>query len=202
MKELKARNLSAELQLAADHKGNGTLKQIFLAAGKTYGFDVHIWPSTSPADAAFRRGVAYARSCFYLEDKYLVTPQNPAALQACISLYNRMRAGVHACLVEHGVTSSAGEKLLNDSAQVLMWHFGNEAFKARGWQQFAESVDAQVRKIGGGPVLPARKVSPCTDDSAHEADRALLARLNDIGIGEVDVRSKHLSIVKPAPGPT
>ena len=202
MKELKARNLSAELQLAADHKGNGTLKQIFLAAGRDSEFDVHVWPSTNAADAALRRGVAHARASFYLEDRYLITSKDSVSLQACISLYNRMRAGIHGCLTDHGVASAAGEKLLNESAQVLMWHFGNAVFKERNWQQFAEAVDAQVRALGGGPVLPTRKVSKCADESAHAADHALLDRLNMIGLGKPEGRGTHLSIVKPAPGPT
>lgn len=196
-----ARNISDELQLAADKKGNGTLKQIFSAAGYPCKFYVHVWPSMSPSDAALKRGVAYARACFYLEDRFLVTPQDDKSFDRCVSLYTRMRAGIYACLTEHNVTSVAGERLLRESAQAVMYHFANEAFEEFDWEEFAAKVEAQVRKSGGGPVLPQREVSPCSDDAAHDADRALLARLDEIGLNKLDARSRHLSVARLAPAP-
>jgi len=196
-----AQNLSLALQQASEQHGNGTLAQIFLALGKPCQFEVHVWPSASPADAAFRRGIAYARSSFYLEDQYLLTPKRATVLPSIVSLYDRMRAGIHACLMEHGVTSDAGKNLLNESAQVILFHFGNEAFRWNDWENFAKQFDAHVCRMGGKPILPLQAVSHCTDSSAHGADRALLDRLDQIGLGVEVARRQHLSVVKPAPAP-
>ena len=184
------------LRLEAKKQGNGTLEQILTAAGARFPHDVYLWPSTDAEDAGLRRGVAYARASMYLEDKYLVTPQHAPQLDACVSLYDRMRAGIHACAVEHNVSSKVGKRQLNESAQVIMYHFGNKLFEDHDWQGFNIKVDKQVKRLGGKSMLPARKVSPCLDEAVHAADQALLDRIPEIGLGRVGGRSSHLSVAK------
>lgn len=200
MKAIKESNrFSQEIQRASERKGNGVLERIWLVAGTPNQFDVHIWPSSGPEDSALRRGVAYARSSLYLEDNFLVTPQDANMLSQCVSLYNRMRAGIHACLTEHGVTNRAGEIFLNQSAQVTMYHFGNMAFETHDWENFARRVDEQVRKLGGTTVLPQDWIAACDDSAARAARETFLNRMDAIGLGKFNMRSNHLSVVKHPP---
>ena len=191
-----AHNVLRDLETAASKKGNGCLEHILREAGSELPVDVYIWPSTDAFDAGLRRGIAYARASLYLEDKYLVTLSHAPQLDNCISLYSRMRAAIHACLTEHNLTSEASRKLLTESAQVLLRVFAHKLWPDGEWQDFAESVDKQVRSLGCKTVLPVADVSPCSDDAAHAADWALLERLPTVGLTQLQARGGHLSVVK------
>ena len=194
-----AQNIFADHESAANKKGNGCLEGIIHRAGISAPVDVYVWPSTDKVDAGLRRGVAYARNSLYMESKYLVTFRHAPQLENCISLYDRMRATIHGCLAEHELTSAASRKLLNESAQVLMLEFAHRVWSDGKWQRFAENVDRQVRALGCKGILPVTDVSKCSDDAAHAADWALLAKLPSVGLGEMKARGNHLSLVKEGP---
>lgn len=191
-----ARSVVADLESAASKRGNGCLESIIRNAGSELDFDVYVWPSADALDAGLRRGVAYARASIYMEDKYLVTMSHAPQLENCISLYDRMRAGIHACLTEHKLDSHASRKLLTESAQVLMLEFAHRVFPDGDWEEFAQKVDEQVRALGGRTTLPVRDVEPCSEGAAHAADWALLKRLPSIRLGQLQARGGHLSLVK------
>lgn len=195
------KSLPKALELSAERKSTGVIEGIFSELGRPCEFDVHIWPSISPSDAALRRGVAYARCSFYIDDKYLLTSTHPMALSQVVSLYDRMRAGIHSCLAEHNVTSHAGKELLNETAQTVLYLYGNGAYEDHDWISFARAFDARVRALGANSVLPVQMIPDCTDVSAQAANDSLFARFDAIGIGKLDARGTHLQIVKPAAGP-
>jgi hypothetical protein len=194
-----AQNVLADLESAANKKGNGCLEGIIERAGILAPVDVYVWPSTDSVDAGLRRGVAYARGSLFMEDRYLVTFRGAPQLENCISLYDRMRATIHACLAEHSLKSAASRKLLNESAQVLMLEFAHKVWSDGEWQRLAENVDRQVRDLGCKSILPVSDVSECSDNAAHAADWALLAKIPSVGLGEMKARGGHLSLVKEGP---